>query len=106
MPTNLTSNLKIGNKGPYWLSLPYFEPAATGADNATWTCTTDIDLGTVGTQIIIKAPVKLEDNTTFKLNGVPSRPIICNAGGLSTSSYPSGSYLQLVYDGTSWVILN
>ena len=107
MPTNLTSNLKIGNKGPYWLNVPYFDELTTNGTN--WTCTTDINLKTVGTQIIIKAPVKLEDNTTFN-----SIPIICNKGGLSVNCYKQNSLLHLCLaefiEATEpvkkWVILN
>ena len=103
MPTNLTSNVKIGNKGPYWLNVPYFEPTA---DGVSWTCTTDIDLGTIGTQIIIKAPKDFTDGIRLTFGNDDNIPIICNKGGLSAGSYLKGSYLQLVYDGTNWVILN
>lgn len=103
MPNSLLSNLKIGNKGPYWLNVPYFNELTVNGTN--WTYTTDIDLKAatmaIGTQIIIKAPAALNGDITF--NGIK---IICNKGGLSTSSYPVGSYLQLVYDGTNWVVLN
>lgn len=109
MPNDLISNLKIGNKGPYWLNAPYFNELTVNGTN--WTCTTDINLETVGTQIIVKVPEKekLQSNTTF--NGTP---IICNAGGLAVTCYKQNSLLHLClaeFIGATetvkkWVILN
>lgn len=110
MPNSLLSNLKIGNKEPYWLNVPYFDSfTANGTTAVNWRCTTDINLETVGTQIIVRAPANLQGTTTF--NGIP---IVCNAGGLAVNCYKQNSLLHLClaeFIGATetvkkWVILN
>ena len=101
MPQSLISNLKIGDKEPYWLNVPYFKPASDSSDVNKWVFKTDIDLTAVGTQVIINTHSDLTADTTLN-----SLDIICNSGGLSAKSYPKGSLLHLVYDGTKWTILN